>query len=127
PRLGRSQDGGGEGLLGGRVGGLADRWVVRELAPPSLAHERCERWSEVAEEWKRGRGGPLLAHEEEWRRGREEQDGHGGGQRPRRHVGGESVTPRPVADLVVVLQERDEGRGRQVRAWLPARGTAPER
>jgi len=92
----------------------------------SLAHRMREIALEVAEEREGSLRTPFLAHEQ-----------HGDHGRKKRHCESgldflpgcqrlETITKRAVADLVVVLQEVDEGRGRKLAAGLAARLVAPE-
>ena len=59
--------------------------------------------------------------------GRQQRDRERGLDLLRRSEAFQPVAERAVADLVVVLQEIDEGRGRQLAARLAARLVAPER
>src|SRR5262249_60358169 len=92
------------------------------LAP--VAHGLRQFCLESAEKRKWFRCAPFFAHEQKrWRR-LQQQNGQGRGKR----IGlGEYCQPLaqgPIADLVVVLQEIDEGARRQMPAWLAARTSA---
>src|SRR5439155_26104521 len=101
--------------------GVREVGKAGELRAPALDDARPELTSEVAKEEKRLDSGPLLPHEEHGRgRRQQEQEGRrpdGGG----RGQGGEALAEGAVADLVVVLEKRDEGRRRQVTAGLAPR------
>ena len=83
--------------------------------------------AEVAPEQERLRRGPFLAHEQERQAWRQEQDRRGRAHR----VGGrerrDPLAEGAIADLVVVLQEPDEGRRGQRAARLAARTPAMRR
>ena len=102
---------------------IGERLELGELAAPPLAHRIGQRTLEVAEEEEGCLGPPLLAHEEQRHLRAEQQHGlqRLDGLGPRQH--GEPLAHRPVADLVVVLDEVDEGLRPQMPARLPAPGT----
>src|SRR6185437_2073877 len=77
---------------------------------------------EIAEELKRTRGSEFFAHENQRWRGCEQQNGHCGSQRFDRSQQVQALAARTIADLVVVLQEREESRRGQRGARLAARG-----
>src|SRR5438067_4652549 len=107
-----------ESLARVRIGNLACRGDVGEFLAPALGHRAREIAREIAEikEWRRG--AELLAHEEHWRRRREEKDRACEPQRLRIGEGAQALAEGAVADLVVVLQEVDEGFRREMRARL---------
>ena len=87
----------------------------RELAAPAFAHLVGELGAEVAEEQERRARRAFLAHEQHRDRRREQQ-----AMMPRRSAcgpapGGRGARRTRGCRLVVVLQEGDEGRRRQVR------------
>ncbi len=118
---------------GGRILGIgnAARGPVTEplergeLTPPALGDRRAQVGAEVAEVEERLGRRPLLAHEDERQRRREEQ--HDGG-RPHARLGGQRVqtlAQPSVADLVVILQELDErGDGERAGGRAPRPSTA---
>ena len=111
-----------EGALGQRIGDLAlEPLESGELLAPAVAHRLAELAVEVAEEEERLPAAPLLAHEDERRRRREELDGGERFQLFFVRQGQQALAHRAVADLVVVLQEIDEARRRQVARLLAAR------
>jgi hypothetical protein len=119
-----------EGLLRRRVGdalprrGVLEFWEAGELLAPSLAHRLGQLRPEVGEEGEGLRRRPFLAHEQH-RHLRQQQVG--GGHRAHRLGRGEvgqAVAEGAIADLVVVLDEGDEGGGWQRRARLPPRMAA---
>ena len=69
---------------------------------------------------------PFLAHEDEGNGRREQIEGRRGASRLRLGEGCDALPEQPVAHLVVVLDEVDEGDGRQVSAWR-ALGLPPAR
>ena len=81
---------------------------------------------EIGEIAERLGGAPLLAHEHQRHlRGEQEHGLH----RAHRLFGGEvgdALAEGPVADLVMVLHETDEGRGRQMSARLAAPSAVAE-
>jgi hypothetical protein len=113
-----------EGALGSgmaaRAFSSAEARERREFLAAAFADRVRELALEVAEV-QEGRGGShLLAHEEHRHRGREKQRGGGKPEPLGRCERDQALAERAVADLVMVLQEGDEGRGRQVRRRLPA-------
>src|SRR5262249_24837395 len=92
----------------------------RELSPPALAHRIGQLWPDVAEEDERLRRVPFLPHEEQRDRRGQEHDRRGGAQRFRRRQRPDALAHGPVTDLIVVLEERDEGGRRQVCTRLSA-------
>ena len=76
---------------------------------------------EIAEERERLRRSPFLAHEQQGDHRRQQRDRQRGLDRSRIGHALEPVAERAVADLVVVLQEIDEGGRRQMAARLAAR------
>ena len=85
-----------------------ERREGRKLAAASFGHESPQALVVVGEVLERARCPPLLSHEQQRCFGRE-QEQHGG----RAPLGGvdlvvQPLAHRPVADLVVVLQEHDE-------------------
>src|SRR6185503_9497909 len=116
-----------ERTFGERVGdALADFRVLErgealELLAATVAHGIAELAVEVAEKEERLLTAPLFAHEEERRRWREELNGAQGLQGPVVGEGKKAFAEGAVADLVMVLEEIDEARGREVLARLAAR------
>ena len=117
----------GKGRVGQRVGdALARRRVLElrkagELVAPALAHGIGEIGPEIAEEREGLRRRPFLAHEQHRHLRQQQVDGGDGAHRLGRRRGRQPVAEGAVADLVVVLDERDEGGRRQARAGLAAR------
>ena len=115
-----------ERLLVVRVGDLlllvlgVEGAELGELAPPAIANGDGEIAVEVGEEEERALFRPFIAHEHQRNMRRQKQ--HGGEDAPHRLVAEQRqpLTKRPVADLVVVLQEIDEGGGWQMPARLAA-------
>src|SRR5262249_52461168 len=97
-----------------------------ELLAAALRDRAAELGLVVGEVQKGARGGELLAHEQQRRLGREQQQRRRGAVERGRDEVGEPLAQGAVADLVVVLGREDEGARR--RAAGP-RGThpAPER
>ena len=96
---------------------------VRELRPPAFPDRRGELRPEVAEEEERPRAPPFLAHEEHRDLRREKVDSGDGAHGLRRRERRQPLAEGAVADLVVVLDETDEGGRRQARARLAARAS----
>ena len=117
----------GKGRFGHRVGdALAHRRVLElreagELVAPALAHGVGQIGPEIAEERERLRRRPFLAHEQHRHLRQQQVDGGDGAHRLGRRGGRQPVAEGAVADLVVVLDEGDEGGRRQVCAGLAAR------
>ena len=106
--LGPVEDGRAERGLGLRVGHLAgEAGEVLELALAAGRDERAELVVVVGEERERGRRRPLLAHEQERRFGRHQEERRRGPERGRRDLVVQARPRRPVADLVVVLDADD--------------------
>src|ERR1700690_2908207 len=77
--------------------------------------------AKIAEECERFHAAPLLAHEEHRCLRQEQIDG---GNRARNRRGREcsnALAAGAVADLIMILNEGDKGRGGQLCAWLAAR------
>jgi hypothetical protein len=106
---------------------IGERGEARELLAPAAPHRLAELAVEVAEEEERLVAGPLLAHEDERRRGREQQDRRKDLQLVLVGERREALAVRAVADLVVVLHEVDERPRRQMRARLATRLLAERR
>ena len=107
-----------------RQSGIGEFGKAREFLAAPLAHGFRQLALEVAEERKRLVRPPLLAHEQHRRLRQEEIDA---GERPKGRGGGEraqALAERPVADMIMVLQEDDECAGRKSRARPPARRAA---
>ena len=103
-------------------------WPARELseAREFLRGGLRGPWRRAPARSRRSRGRarrfPLLAHEQQRRRGREQQQRHRRAQRGFvRCEARQALAEGAVADLVVVLQEGDEGGRRQMGAGLAAR------
>ena len=96
----------------------------RELDPPAGAHLLRELSGKIAEEQERRPGAPFLAHEQQRHLRAQQQEGLTGAHGLGRCQRGQSFAESAVADLVVVLEEADERRGRQVGRRLAARRAA---
>ena len=97
----------------------------RYSSAPALAHGFGEVALEIAEERKRRFRAPFLAHEQHRDHRRQQGDRQRGFDRLRLALAFEPVAERAVADLVVVLQEIDEGgRGQSLPLGSP-RGRPP--
>jgi hypothetical protein len=120
-------------------GGLEGCWLkrVRDLvavarigpgifAATSLADGLGKIAVKVAEEGKWRLRAPFLAHEQHRRHRREQGDRERSFDPLRTRIGFEPVAERAVADLIVVLQEIDKGRWREMAARLAAGLVAPE-
>src|SRR5207248_3519731 len=82
---------------------------------------------EVAEEQERRRGSKLFTHEKEWRRRREQDDRERCAHPLVRRKRVNALAHCAVADLIVILEERNERRRRQCGARFAARTpAAPE-
>ncbi len=111
-----------EGREGIRIGNwrAAEGGKGRELAPAAFADGVGQCAMMVGKELE-GRAAQLLfAHEQQGNVWAEELQGDGGSQRLWMGERRQAVAERAIADLVVVLQEEDEGRWRQVSARRPA-------
>src|SRR4051812_28358579 len=95
-----------------------------QLAPSPLSHGFGQLALEIDKEEERLAGAMLLTHEQHGNPGREEQDRHHRSQRFGVAQLYQPIAEAAIADLVVVLQEVDEGRGREMSARLPT-GAAP--
>src|SRR5262249_59239524 len=106
---------------------VAHALQVTELCPAPRSNTTSQLPGEIAEEGKRFARSPFLTHEEQRRGRRNEQNAKGGTHR----IGGrslyQSISKRPVSDLVVVLQEGDERARAQVGGGLAARSAAATR
>src|SRR5258708_31071796 len=101
-----------EGLEGVRIGNLlaAEGSKGRELAPAAFADGVGQRAMMVSEELE-GRAAQLLfAHEQQGNVWAEKLQGDGGSQRFRMGERRQAVAERAISDLVVILQEEEEGR-----------------
>src|SRR6185437_9712970 len=98
-----------------------------ELAPAALPDGVAKRAAKVAEEEEGLARAELLAHEEKRRRRREKKDRDGGAERFARGERDQPLAEGAVAYLIVVLDEIDEGKRRQVTAGLAARCAAKRR
>src|SRR5947207_80903 len=94
------------GLAERRIGGL-------ELFSSAVAHSSRERLGEVAKEWKRLRGPPFFSHEQQRRHGGEKGNSERRRERSFVRLLHQAVAQGAIADLVVILQEVDEGERRQ--------------
>src|SRR5450755_4859987 len=119
-----------EGTLRQRVGDALPHGFVlelrglRELLAPTLTDGIGKCTAKVAEEGKRLGCAPLLSHEQHRYLRQQEIDGDDGAQGFGRSEGGDALTECAVADLIVVLNECDERRGRKRAARLTAWRTA---
>ena len=93
---------------------------VPKLLSPALRHQGSQLWIMVCEKEKRAGGSPFLAHEEQ-RRHREKQEEVEAMAYSTRKLVLKAVAERAVANLVVVLDAIDKGRGRQRRRRFAAR------
>src|SRR5579871_6293154 len=107
---------GEKGRFRERVGdACAGRWVLkggeaRKLLAPTRAHVIGELAAEIAEELEGTRSAPFLAHEQHWYLW-QQQIGRGHGAqclRAAQHT--QALAQRAIADLIVILNEGDEGR-----------------
>jgi len=107
-----------EGRGQGRVGDAlarrrsAEFGVLGKLASPPFAHSVRETRLKIAKEQKRLVARPFLAHEQERDLRRQQNDGDAGMQRRLGCACRESGPERLVADMIMVLQERDQSRRR---------------
>src|SRR5689334_8088692 len=101
---------------------LGERLEVSEFPPPAFAHGARQGLvvREVDEEQERRRGGPFLAHVEQWNLWREQESGMGEGETLRRDEMREPFSEAAVAGLIMVLQKSHEGGGRKMRRRLTA-------
>ena len=120
-----------EGRFGDRIGnlrrplGIGELGEAREFLAASL--RRTASASSPSKSQKNGNGcadRPLLAHEQHRRLRQEEIDARERAHGRRRSERVQPLAEGAVADLVVVLNERDEGAGRKVRARPAARRPA---
>src|SRR5262250_1713900 len=100
-------------------GGLREFAEAGELPPPPLGDQCSQIPAEIREEQEGLGRAPFFAHEEQRQRRSEEDDGGGGAYRLGRGELGDALAEGAVADLVVVLEEVHEARGRQLGARLP--------
>ena len=116
-------------LWGLRIGdtaasvGTGERRKAGKLLPPSFRYSGPQVGAQIAEEQKRLTGSPFLPHEEQRQRRGQKQHGRGRPDRLRRGQGRDALTEGPVTNLIVILEEPDEGRRRQVPARFAARPT----
>ena len=115
--------------IGDRFGRLAvvEAGEGRELAPPPFAHRLGQLAVMVGEEQEGRAAAALLAHEDQRDLRAEELQGDRGLERRGIDALDQPVAERPVADLVVVLQEQHERGGRQVGAGRAARARPCDR
>src|SRR6516225_11660521 len=122
-----------EGRRQGRVGDalarrrIAEFGVLRKLATPPFAHSIRQTRLEIAEEQKRRRARPFLAHEQERNLRRQQNDRDASVQRWLGSSGRQPGSAWLVADMVVVLQECDQSRRRQRRRGFAAGFAATKR
>ena len=96
-----------------------------ELAPAALAHGVRHLVVEIGEKAERLRRAPFLAHEQERNVGREQEHRLHGLDRAVLRKVRDAFAERAVADLIVVLDERDECGRRQMTARLAAHFGVP--
>ena len=111
----------GSGMRAANAPGRGSARSARRFLLASLAHLRRQLGLEVAE-IREGLGCvPFLSHEQHRRRRRQKQHGHSGAQGICVLDGvPNAITKHAIADLIVVLKENHEGRGRQMSAALTA-------
>src|SRR3984893_11101704 len=116
----------GKGLVRERVGNArAHCWILkfrkaREFFPATLANGVGQVRAEIAEKGKRLCCSPFFPHEQHGYLGEEQIGGRDGPQRVCRRDRSQPIAERPIADLIVVLNECDECWRRQAAARLPA-------
>ena len=104
---------------------IAEPGEALELPPPATGDRLAERLARNRRRNRNGlRGAELLAHEEERDRGRQQHAGDRRRERRRRRERSDPLAERPVADLVVGLEEIDERGRRQHAARAPAPAAA---
>jgi hypothetical protein len=109
------------GIGDARLAGLIGKsWKMGELAATALAYHLGQLVVEVGEEQEGRLGAPLIPHKQQRYLGAEQQQRRGGVQAPGIGQQGQTLAHGAVADLVVVLQEADESRGRQMAAGRAA-------
>ena len=119
-----------EGRFGDRIGNLrrllgsANSGKRANSAATPVSDGFRQIAVEIAEERERLRARPLLAHEQHRRLRQQEIDARERADRRGRSKRAQPLAEGAVADLVVVLNERDEGAGREVRA-RPAASELP--
>ena len=124
---------GEEGRFGKRIRNFGDAAVIGEfreageLLAPSLSHGFRKVALEIAEEQERLARAPLLAHEQHRDLRQKEGNARQRPHHPRRRQDAQTLAERPVADLVVVLEEGHERQGRKRAARTAARTTAVRR
>ena len=101
-----------------RIGELGK---AREFLAPSLSDRLRQLSAEVAEKEEWRRRAPFLAHEQHRDLRREQVDAGERADDLRRSQRVQPFAKRAIADLVVVLDERDEGVRRQLSARAAAR------
>src|SRR5581483_7114563 len=98
-------------------------WVTKtlessELISPAFRNRGGQVRTEIAKEQERRSSSELLSHKQQGRLGREQQDRH---TRPHRcfvcHTGN-PISESAIADLIMILQKRNECRKRQLAAWF---------
>lgn len=115
--------------VGNRVamGGIGERGEGGEFAAAAFAHRCGERAAMIGEELERLRRAAFLAHEQQRNLRRKQRERARRAQRVVVHERAQPLAECAVADLIVVLQERDERARRQVRARFAARCAAVQR
>jgi hypothetical protein len=95
---------------------------VLEFRVASAAHRLRQLAGKIAKKRKRPRRSPFLAHEHQRRHRRQQchRERRLDGRFRRQH--GKTIAERAVADLIVVLQEADEGGRGECTRWLSALG-----
>src|SRR6202140_1906877 len=99
---------------------IAEFRKAREFFPATLANGVGQVRAEIAEKGKRLCCSPFFAHEQHGYLGEEQIGGRDGPQRVCRRDRSQPIAERPIADLIVVLNECDECCRRQAAARLPA-------
>ena len=69
---------------------------------------------------------PFLAHEQQWYRGRQQQQRQAGTHRRSRRQDGQSFAERTITDLIMILQEGHESRRREMLAYFATSLARPE-
>src|SRR6267154_5064937 len=109
-----------------RVGNLVAIFRINacEFPAPAVAYGLREVALEVAEEREWCFRAPFLAHEQHRDRRRRQGNRQRCFDSARPHIAFEPVAERTIADLIVVLQEVDEGGGSELAARLAAQSSA---
>src|SRR5581483_3139671 len=93
---------------------------ARELAASAVRHCRCQITVVVTEVEERRGGTKFFSHEQHWGRRSEQKKLHGSFYRVSRRELQDTVSECAISNLVMVLEERDEGGEREMAAGLSA-------